>query len=617
MKIAIVGGGPRGLSALERIIEWSRDEQVVQITMFDPYGPGGKVWRIDQPLSLLMNSVVSHVTLFTDETLSTNGPVAKGPNLYEWIKEEAVSFIRDKNIENSTAFIEECEQLGPNDHCSRALYGVYQQWFYHHVQTRMTEQTSVKFFKDTVRAVRSEADFFQVYTRAVETTADQVVLALGHQENELTGETKTLAAYASEHRLYYSSPKNAADAPTEAIKEGEPLIIRGLGLAFFDYLTLLTSDRGGFYEEKAGKLVYHPSGKEPKIIAGSRRGVPHHARGLNQKGYGEEYQPRFLKEKSLNRFKRKNNLSAEQFFFLLKKEVEFAYYSTLLKEQYPHANLKKFTEEFTRAKGAAAVLKKFGIKEEVYWDWTVVEQPKRLVKSEESFQTFLLDYLSWDFETAKKGNLFGPFAAALDSLKDLRDEVRFMLDHDLFTDDEYKSWLLDWFTPLNAFLSIGPPLERIAELEALIEAGVVTILSDVMEIKAQNEKFIAFSQRQKKEYAAHFLIEARLSSTTNQLSLNPLVQQLLNDELATIHQLRLASGEVYQTGALLVERKTNQLIGKKGKMIAGLFCYGIPTEGVHWLTAATARPGTDPWNLREADIIAETIFNHFDSLSKR
>ncbi|MFD1902210.1 hypothetical protein GQR36_23405 [Enterococcus termitis] len=61
--------------------------------------------------------------------------------------------------------------------------------------------------------------------------------------------------------------------------------------------------------------MYHPSGKEPKIIAGSRRGVPHHARGLNQKGYGEEYQPRFLKEKSLNRFKRKNNLSAEQFFF--------------------------------------------------------------------------------------------------------------------------------------------------------------------------------------------------------------------------------------------------------------------------------------------------------------
>ncbi|MFD1902212.1 hypothetical protein GQR36_23415 [Enterococcus termitis] len=96
-----------------------------------------------------------------------------------------------------------------------------------------------------------------------------------------------------------------------------------------------------------------------------------------------------------------------------------------------------------------------------------------------------------------------------------------------------------------------------------------------------------------------------------------MVQQLLNDELATIHQLRLASGEVYQTGALLVERKTNQLIGKNGKMIAGLFCYGIPTEGVHWLTAATARPGTDPWNLREADLIAETIFNHFDSLSKR
>ncbi|MBO0471787.1 FAD/NAD(P)-binding protein [Enterococcus sp. DIV0242_7C1] len=610
MKIAIVGGGPRGLSALERIIEWSRDEQVVQITMFDPYGPGGKVWRIDQSTSLLMNSVVSHVTLFTDETLSTAGPIAKGPNLFEWLKQEAIPFIRKLNSENSAFFIEECERLGPNDHCSRALYGVYQQWFYEYVQTRMTEQTSVKFFKDTVRAVRREGELFQVYTKAVETTADKVILALGHQENELTGEMNNLAAYASEHRLYYSAPKNAADAHLEAVKEQKPLLIRGLGLAFFDYLTLLTSDRGGTYTEKSGKLVYHPSGKEPKIIAGARRGIPYHARGLNQKGYGEEYRPRFLKEKSLNRFKRKQNLSAEQFFFLLKKEVEFAYYSVLLKEHYPKVNRSKFTDDFIRTKGHETVLQKFGIKEEEWWDWSFLEQPKQAIKKKESFKKFIQDYLLWDIEAAKKGNVFGPFAAALDSLKDLRDEVRFMLDHDLFTDDETKEWLWDWFTPLNAFLSIGPPLERIAELEALIEAGIVNILAGEMQIEMRNETFIAFPKDDpENEYAAHFLIEARLPKTENQLSLNLLVQQLLKDGLGTIHYLTLSSGDISPTGALLVDKRNSQMIGADKKVINGLFCYGIPTEGLHWLTAATARPGTDPWNLREADRIAETIFN--------
>lgn len=609
MKIAIVGGGPRGLSILERIVEWSREEQVIQITMFDPYGPGGKVWREDQPQALLMNSVVSHVTLFTDETLSTKGPVAKGPNLYEWAQGEAAAFIKKNNFENKMTLLEECENLGPNDHCSRVFYGLYQKWFYEYVQTRMTEQTSVKFFRDTVRAVKTQEDKFLVYTKAVETTVDNVILALGHQENERIGNEKELATYASEHRLFYSSPKNAADAYLEAITENTPVLIRGLGLVFFDYLILLTSERGGIFKKQNGELVYHPSGKEPRIIAGSSRGMPYHARGANQKGYGEEYQPHFLKEKKLNKFKRKGKFSAEQFFELLKKEVEFVYYSALVKANYPQVNQTQFKEAFIRTRGADSILEKYGIHKKDFWDWSIVQHPDKSAGEGDSFESLIKDYLNWDLEQAKKGTLSGPFAAALDSLKDLRDEVRFMLDHELFTNDACKKWLWDWFTPLNAFLSIGPPLERIAELNALIKAGIVTLLSPEMEIATEAGWFIGSSRKDPtKKYKTHFLIEARLAKTANQFSLNPLVQQLLRDEIADLHQLELASGDVYQTGALLVERKTNQIQSKTGETVSSLFCYGIPTEGIHWLTAATSRPGTDPWNLREADLIARTIF---------
>ncbi|MGM0219775.1 FAD/NAD(P)-binding protein [Enterococcus sp. AZ126] len=609
MKIAIVGGGPRGLSILERIVEWSREEQVIQITMFDPYGPGGKVWREDQSLSLLMNSVTSQVTLFTDETLSTKGPIAKGPNLYEWAQGEAAVFIKKHTINNRTKLLEECEKLGPDDHCSRVFYGLYQRWFYEYVQTRMTNQTSVKFFKDTVRAVKMQDDKFLVYTKAVETTVDTVILALGHQENELIGQEKELAAYASEHRLFYSSPKNAADAYLEAITENTSVLVRGLGLVFFDYITLLTSERGGVFEKQNGELVYQPSGKEPKIVAGSNRGIPYHARGVNQKKYGEEYQPRFLKEKSLNKFKRKGTFPAEQFFALLKKEVEFAYYSALVKANYPKVNQNRFNEEFIRTKGADSILEKYGIHKNDYWDWAIIQHPYQELGEADSFQAFIIAYLNWDFEQAKKGTILGPFVSALDSLKDLRDEVRFMLDHELFSNDDYKKWLWDWFTPLNAFLSIGPPLERIAELKALIKAGIVTLLKPEMEIVTEAGGFIASSRKEPiKKYKTHFLIEARLPKTANQFSLNPLVQQLLRDKMACLHQLELASGEVYQTGALLVERKTHQIQSKVGETVRGLFCYGIPTEGIHWLTAATSRPGTNPWNLREADLIARNIF---------
>ena len=73
MIIGIVGAGPRGLSMVERLIRNNRENQHIQICLFDPDGPGGRVWRLDQPTELLMNSVSQQVTLFTDETLTSGG----------------------------------------------------------------------------------------------------------------------------------------------------------------------------------------------------------------------------------------------------------------------------------------------------------------------------------------------------------------------------------------------------------------------------------------------------------------------------------------------------------------------------------------------------------------
>ena len=58
-------------------------------------------------------------------------------------------------------------------------------------------------------------------------------------------------------------------------RPGEPVLLRGLGLNFFDYLALFTLGRGGIFDRASGRrLVYRPSGHEPRLYAGSRRGVP-------------------------------------------------------------------------------------------------------------------------------------------------------------------------------------------------------------------------------------------------------------------------------------------------------------------------------------------------------
>lgn len=612
MKIAIIGAGPRGLSVAERVIEWARlKEEDIQLTMFDPYGVGGKVWRENQPLSLLMNSVTSQVTLFTDTSFTGEGPIVAGPNLYEWTKEFGFQFIQQHHPSNRLSLLKECQELGPNDHCSRVMYGLYQKWFFERLQTRLTNQTSITFFSDNVTAVKRNQEKYYVYTKSVEFTADQVIMALGHQENQLTDFEQGLADYAGEHRLFYSSPKNAADAlpALKSIPEQQPVIIRGLGLAFFDYLTLLTTERGGVYETKAGKYHYQASGKEPLIIAGSGRGFPYHPRGLNQKEYGVQYVPAFLTPNYLKKARQQGRISPDEFFGLLKKEVELAYYLALIDENYPSIEKTKFKQRFIKEKGSTEAVLAFSIEEASLFDWAFIEHPEEQQAAGEGFRSYLLDYLTWDITEAQKGNQTGPITTAFDSLKDLRDQVRFIMDEELLMAVEYKQWLWEWFTPLSAFLSIGPPVERIMELKALIEAGIVIILGPDMRIEMKEGQFITYSEGQKaNQYSSHFIIEARIPKTNNRKSLNPLTQQLLADELVGLHQLEIAKDVSFETGSLSVDPWNNQLISPSGEKVAGVFSYGIPTEGVHWLTAATARPGVDAWNLREADRIAATIF---------
>ena len=46
------------------------------------------------------------------------------------------------------------------------------------------------------------------------------------------------------------------------------------------------------------------------------------------------------------------------------------------------------------------------------------------------------------------------------------------------------------------------------------------------------------------------------------------------------------------------------MIDRQGCVHARRFAFGVPTEGVHWVTAAGARPGVDSVTLSDADAVA-------------
>ena len=109
-----------------------------------------------------------------------------------------------------------------------------------------------------------------------------MVLALGHLESRLSPEQRDLQAAAEELGLLYLPPAVPADVDWSLVPAVKPVLVRGMGLNFFDAMGQLTEGRGGqFLPGENGGLSYLPSGREPLIIAASRRGTPYRAKATS------------------------------------------------------------------------------------------------------------------------------------------------------------------------------------------------------------------------------------------------------------------------------------------------------------------------------------------------
>ncbi|WP_156759409.1 FAD/NAD(P)-binding protein [Microbacterium karelineae] len=86
-RIVLVGGGPRAVSLLERIAANAPDADGLEIVVIDDVQPGaGRVWRTDQTREMCMNTLAGAVTMFTDASVTMDGPVVPGPTLHEWCR---------------------------------------------------------------------------------------------------------------------------------------------------------------------------------------------------------------------------------------------------------------------------------------------------------------------------------------------------------------------------------------------------------------------------------------------------------------------------------------------------------------------------------------------------
>jgi hypothetical protein len=425
------------------------------------------------------------------------------------------------------------------------------------------------------------------------------------------------------------------------------VILRGLGLNFFDYMALFTLGRGGTFVRKPdGALSYLPSGREPKLIAGSRRGVPYHARGKNQKGSAGRHQPRYVTPEVIERLRTRADAGAPADFRrdiwpMIDQEVRTVYYATLVQERRCICDADEFTTMFATAEPAAVpifgdplaveesdaqrtVLAKFDIDPDEGWDWRKIAAPftdDDLVSTQQ-FRTWLRSYLDLEVTEAGKGNVTGPRKAALDVLRDLRNEIRLLVDHGGLSGDSYRDELQRWYMPLNAHLSIGPPAERIEQFAALMDAGVLEVLGPDVRVECTNGRFIAHSGTCPDLIVqATTLIEARLPETDVHRTTDPLLRTLLDRGDCQPYRIPIRGGGHYVAGGVAVTRRPYRLLDAQDRPHPRRFAFGVPTESVHWVTAAGIRPGVNSVILGDADAIARTCLRtaaeHADYLTER
>ncbi|WP_458085324.1 FAD/NAD(P)-binding protein [Streptomyces malaysiensis] len=690
LDVCLIGAGPRGLSVLERLCANAAEAAPttsVTIHVVDPYPPGaGRVWRSGQSRHLLMNTVAGQVTMFTDETVEMAGPVLPGPSLYEWARFVSLTGGLDE-VGYDEEVLAEARRLTPDSYPTRAFHGHYLEWV--HRRVTGTAPASVRTVSHRSRAVGLEertAGGAQTVVLEDGTRLEglhAVVLAQGHVPQRRSPREAAHAAFAEARGLRYVPPAGPAEVDLSGVRPGEAVGLLGLGLNFFDYLALLTEGRGGRFERRAGRLVYRPSGREPRLLAGSRRGVPFHSRGENQKGPHGRHHPLVLTPEVISGLRRRARERGgldfrSELWPLISKEVETVYYTALLTSRGREAAAHRLRAAYPSAPRGGAeedrLLTESGIPPRQRWNWDRIARPcpAHGLRSPAAFRSWLLEYLRADLEAARAGNVHGPLKAALDVLRDLRNEIRLVVDHGGLTARSHREDLDAWYTPLNAFVSIGPPARRIEEAVALIEAGVLTVLGPrtVARADAEEGAFVLESRAVPgSRRPVTTLIDARLPGTDVRSSADPLLSGLLADGQCVPYVVggardgrgghetgapetdghetgahetgghetsghetggRETSGHEtsghetgghetsgheaggrgtggHETGGLAVGPSPYHLLNAAGRPHPRRFAFGVPTESVHWATAAGVRPGVGSVILSDADAISRAV----------
>ncbi|GAA4053522.1 FAD/NAD(P)-binding protein [Arthrobacter methylotrophus] len=620
--ITFIGGGPRSAGILERLTANKPGlfDGPLAIHIVEPHEPGsGRIWRYDQSPGLLLNSTAADVTMFTDGSVACAGPPVKGPGLAAWAAGVLDGSIRDvPPLEPH--ILEQLRTLTPASFPSRQLQGKYLEWFFRHAVAGLGPDAEVTVHRDTATAVEHSqlpdggARYSVRLSSGTMLEAGLVVYSLGHTDSQTEPESARLADFAARHGGFHAAPSYTADVGYSAIAPGQDVLVSGMGLAFVDLLVLLFEGRGGHFENRPdGGLDYVPSGAEPRLWAGSRRGVPYHSKissTLRGEPVGALRYFTAAAVESLLEAHEELDFRA-QLWPLVAKDAGYAYYRELF-TGYPErvrGGWDEFSARFDaldwysreREDLVAAAIPDPALR----LDLEALDQPFSgcAFADHAAVQRSVVSYIERDLNLRTSPD-HSETLALFSALLRVYMELGRLVPQERLNSRSQQA-VHGWWHGFFSFVDSGPPPHRLHETLALHRVGLLQFLGPGMWVRPDEAsgRFVAGSFQSPVVVDAPAYIEARLPPPSVARSANPALADLHDAGWGT-EQLLLTSDGPHSTGKLLVS-SSHEVLAPDGGRQVGLFAVGPWTSG--WGAGAFARPGTNAAPFRENDALARRL----------
>jgi hypothetical protein len=469
LRIAIIGLGPWGVCALERVVTTARQELRsgldIAVHVVEPGTPGSGVYDLNQPDYLVLNNPCGELSLYPFEA-EADQP-CYGVGLYDWAVARGYRWVGDRCVIDSTG-----DPIEPHHFLPRRLMGEYLHWFYRallagappsvHIIHHPTAAIDLVARRDGSEEVRL-ADGGTV-------VADHVIVTSGHTANEHPDEAG---------REFDPYP---VTRHVDAIPGGAKVAVSGMGLVAVDLVTALTIGRGGQFVEDGAGLRYRPSGREPTVQLFCRSGLPFTAKSVTGKDRSDVYKPVICTADALDalggrpRGRRRMVDLRSELLPLLFGEMYARYYAQVAFQATGTAAAGAAVRERLRAawnegrfeQELASLAARYGSfdAEALFFG----HQPK--YRGSDDYEQFVYQSVADDLREAEVPDGASPVKSAAQVFRIFRDSMRSVVELGGLTLDSYLDFNADICSRIHRLVA-GPPALRSRQLLALMDAGIV------------------------------------------------------------------------------------------------------------------------------------------------